>query len=125
MAENFDHARPIYLQLVQRIQWQIVRGELKAGDKIPSVRETALKAGVNPNTVQRAYMELENRGIASTKRGQGKFITEDEATLVELRKTLKDEQIERFVREMTEMGFTADEMLDGLHRYLQEGGKSE
>ena len=76
MSEEFDPSKPIYLQLSERINNQIVRKELSAGEKLPSVREMAIRSGVNPNTVQRTYSELERMGIVETKRGQGTFVTE-------------------------------------------------
>lgn len=118
MAETFDHAQPIYLQLVRRICWQIVSGERKAGDKLPSVREMAIDTGVNPNTIQRTYSELERQGIAEMRRGQGTFVSENKNTLTQLRKRLKDEQIESFIHDMKEMGFKGDEMISGLQQHL-------
>lgn len=120
MVQHFDHSQPIYLQLVQRISWEIIRGERKKGEKLPSVREMAVDAGVNPNTVQRTYSELERKGITETKRGQGTFVSGDENTLVQLRKHLKDEQIDTFIHDMKEMGFTAEEMVTGLKENLQK-----
>lgn len=121
MAESFDHTRPIYLQLVRRISWQIMRGERKAGDKLPSVRDMAIDTGVNPNTVQRTYSELERQGITEMRRGQGTFVSEDENNLARLRKRLKDEQIGTFIHDMKEMGFTNDEMISGLQENLHLG----
>lgn len=116
--DNFHSESPIYAQLMERIYRQIMRNEMKAGDKLLSVREMAIQAGVNPNTIQRTYRELEQQGIVETKRGQGTFITEDEKKLSELRETLKDKYISTFLKDMSEMGFTDEEILLGLKSYL-------
>lgn len=118
MSQSFNDTRPIYLQIVQRLSRQVVRGEVKAGDKLPSVRELALQMGVNPNTAQRVYAELERLGIAGTRRGLGTFITESQARLKQLREELMDEQISSFIADMKEMGFTAAEIIDGVSAAL-------
>jgi len=120
MKPNFQHSSPIYLQLSDRIQRQILRGELKPGEKLPSVREMAMFSQVNPNTVQRTYSELERMGIVETRRGQGTFITEDAARLNALRYDLRQKQIATFVEAMEEMGFHSQEILTGLETYLNK-----
>lgn len=125
MNDEFNPSRPIYLQLIDRINRQIVRQELHAGDKLPSVRDFAIQSGVNHNTVQRAYAELERMGIVQTRRGQGTFITENESVLIELREKLKEEKISTFVKEMCAMGYTVEEMITGLKQYLQLKGEGQ
>jgi len=116
---EYDTSTPIYLQLVQKINRQILRNELKAGDKLPSVREMAVNSSVNPNTIQRTYSELERMGIVETRRGQGTFVTENEPILMELREELKLEQIKKFVKDMEEMGYNFEEMLNGVRDYIE------
>ncbi|EIT86364.1 GntR family transcriptional regulator [Fictibacillus macauensis ZFHKF-1] len=118
MPEDFNASKPIYVQLADRINRQILRDELKMGQKLPSVREMAVTSGVNPNTVQRTYSELERMGIVETKRGQGTFVTENEEVLQDLRQQLKKEHIHTFFTEMKEMGFSTDEMMQGLRSYI-------
>ena len=77
MAWNLDSDRPIYAQILERIQRQIVSGEYAPGTKIPSVRELAAQAGVNPNTMQKALSELERSGLVVTMRTSGRVVTED------------------------------------------------
>jgi GntR family transcriptional regulator len=103
---------------MQRLCRQVVRGELKAGARLPSVREMAVQTGVNPNTIQRVYTELERLAIAETKRGLGSFITEDEARLKQLRVDLMSEQIGSFIADMRETGFSPEEIVEGVRREL-------
>ncbi|MDR6225300.1 GntR family transcriptional regulator [Desmospora profundinema] len=126
MRKNeYNASLPIYLQLVERIQRQILRRERNPGDKLPSVREMAVESQVNPNTVQRTYSELERVGIVETRRGQGTFITEDKEKLENLRNELRNRQIGQFVEAMQEMGFSPREMVDGLLHYLNEEAGGE
>jgi GntR family transcriptional regulator len=124
VGDGFTGTAPIYHQIVQKICSQIVRGDLLPGDKLPSVRELAVQFGVNPNTVQRVYMELERLGIAEARRGQGTFVTEDQALLKVIRNQLKQDKIETFVLEMQELGFAPDEIIQGLRDYLDKLNKN-
>ncbi len=124
---DFHSSQPIYLQLAERINKEILSGRLKPGDKLPSVREMGLKVNVNPNTVQRTYRELEGMRIVETRRGQGTFVTENEAVLRELRERLKLEKISNFVKGMYELGYSDEEIENGLRAYLhaQKGEECE
>lgn len=126
MTDKFTGKAPIYYQIAQKICNQIVRGEIKPGDKLPSVRELAIQYGVNPNTVKRVYMELGQMGVSKVQRGQGTFVTENQQRLDELRDQLKHDKIESFLLDMKEMGFTPDEIAMGIQPYLndeKEGGE--
>ncbi|NRF92908.1 GntR family transcriptional regulator [Paenibacillus frigoriresistens] len=123
--EEFNASKPIYLQLADRINRQIVSKELKAGEKLPSVREMGIKYSVNPNTIQRTYSELEREGILETKRGQGTFVTEQEDRLVQQRENLKNEQILSFVQIMQEMGFSSYEIISGLQDHFSKVDKGD
>ena len=92
MPWDLDNDRPIYLQLMERIQQDIIAGVYKPGDKIPSVRDLALDAAVNPNTMQKALAELERNGLVYSQRTSGRFITEDEETLEMIQDALKGER---------------------------------
>ncbi|MDX8362326.1 MULTISPECIES: GntR family transcriptional regulator [Bacillaceae] len=116
--EDFQANRPIYMQLVDRISHKIVRGELKPGDKLKSVREMAVESGVNPNTVQRTYSEMERVGIVETRRGQGTFVSESEERLEMLREQLKSNHIMKFIQEMTAMGFKQDEIIRDIQSFM-------
>ncbi|MBS4173653.1 GntR family transcriptional regulator [Bacillus sp. FJAT-49736] len=120
MTEEFQTSKPIYMQIAERIFQQIVRGEMVSGDKLPSVREMAIQAGVNPNTIQRTYSEMERMGIVETKRGQGTFVTENKEILAELKIRLQTDIIQSFVRSMKDIGFSKKEIVQGLQNYLSE-----
>ena len=106
--------RPIYLQLVEQLELAIVAGEYRAGGKLPSVRELAAEAAVNPNTMQRAMQELEARGLSPTQRTAGRTITEDETMIQALRQQKAQEQIAQFWAAMQKLGFTQAEALSLL-----------
>ncbi|MFB1099877.1 MULTISPECIES: GntR family transcriptional regulator [Bacillaceae] len=125
MTDTFQSSQPIYLQLADRLNRQIVSGELKPGDKLPSVRETAVASKVNPNTVQRTYRELEASGIVESRRGQGTFVTENEDILLSIREKLKQEQIQNFIQVMHDMGYENDEITKGLQTYLEGGAVND
>ncbi|MDN4073970.1 MULTISPECIES: GntR family transcriptional regulator [Fictibacillus] len=125
MADDFNASKPIYMQLADRINRQILRKELAVGQKLPSVREMAIQSGVNPNTVQRTYSELERMGSVESKRGQGTFVTENQSVLNELRQNLKKEQISSFFADMKEMGFSAEEMISGLKEFISTEERGE
>jgi GntR family transcriptional regulator len=118
--DEFNASKPIYLQLADRIARQIVSNELKAGEKLPSVRDMGIKYNVNPNTIQRTYSELEREGILEARRGQGTFVTEQEDRLIQLRDELKHEQIQLFVQVMQEMGYSSLEIITGLKDHLHK-----
>jgi GntR family transcriptional regulator len=119
MSETFNTSVPIYQQIVGRLCRQIVRRDLKPGEKLPSVRDMAIQFGVNPNTIQRVYNELERMDVVETRRGQGTFVTENLERLSRLRSELMEEEIAQFVRHMEEMGFRKEEMLSGLLSYVE------
>ncbi len=119
----FDPNMPIYVQVMQSVKKRVAAGKLKGGAKLPWVRDLADQTKVNPNTVQRAYQELEREGITETKRGMGTFITENPAVLGGIRKELSRGVLEEFVREMTDLGFSRDELIEKVVLYLEETGE--
>ncbi|MFG6117594.1 GntR family transcriptional regulator [Halobacillus sp. MO56] len=120
MVMDFKPDKPIYQQLIDKVSSEIIRGDRTAGDKLPSVREFAVETGVNANTMQRVYREMEHLGIVETKRGQGTFVTENQERLQDLRTEMKQLYIEAFVQDMGKLGFTVDEMVEGLSQYQGE-----
>ena len=121
MTEEYTASKPIYIQIADRIIREIVRKELSPGDKLPSVREMAVQSGVNPNTIQRTYSELERMEIVETRRGQGTFVTEREEVLTVLNEKVQREVIESFIRNMKELGLTKEQMIQGVEKYLGQG----
>jgi len=117
---NFDEEIPIYLQIMDFIKKEVVKGKLKGGDKLPSVRELAEMLKVNPNTVQKAYQELEREGITYTLRGIGSFVTQDGKKIEELKKKMAEDVLERFCKDMRDLGFSDEDIIALLQGYLKE-----
>lgn len=116
MPIDFSPDKPIYQQLIDLISGDIVKGELPPGGKLPSVRDYAVKAGVNANTMQRVYKELEQMGITETKRGQGSFVTANVKRVDLLREDMKDRLAAEFLQRAEAFGFTHGEMIERLKR---------
>ena len=121
MARDFETSKPIYLQIADFIFQQIIREELKPGEKLPSVREMAVEMGVNPNTIQRTYREMERMGVVETRRGQGTFVVENSEIVTELKHTFQQEVISSFVNKMRDLGFSNEEMVASLKIFLERG----
>lgn len=116
----FDNNRPIYIQLVEQIRIKIVSGEIKQGERLPSVRELALIAKVNPNTMQKALVELEIEKLVYTERTNGKYVTNDIELIETVKKELAREKVENYLNDMKKIGITHKDAI----KYLQEfGGK--
>ncbi|MGO4540890.1 GntR family transcriptional regulator [Paenibacillus sp. 2TAB19] len=111
MSIEFDNNLPIYLQIMNHMKKQIVVGKLKAGDKIPSVRELAVELQINPNTVQRTFQELEREQIVETKRGLGRYVTSEVDKIMEIKKEMAGDLIDRFIQGMQELGFRNDDII--------------
>ena len=122
MAWNLDSDRPIYSQILERIQMQIAAGIYEPGEKIPSVRELAADAGVNPNTMQKAIAELEHRNLVVTLRTSGRVVTEDLNMIRETKNQLAKEQIDDFLKRMKALGFEREDILIMLKK--ETGGES-
>ncbi len=110
MAWELDEGRPIYPQLMDEIRFRIITEVYKAGDKIPSVRELAVEAKVNANTMQKALTELEREGLVFTSRSTGRTVTEDTEKIRLIRKEMAEKEIDRFVAYMQGLGFTLEEI---------------
>lgn len=120
MAWELDSGRPIYLQIEERIELDIVSGKYQPGDRLSSVRELAVEAGVNPNTMQKAMAELERSGLVHSERTSGRFITEDVAMIKKAREQLAKKQVQEFIERMKKMGFDGEEMLALLQKIWKE-----
>lgn len=110
MSWQFDNNRPIYLQIAERLERDIISGRLKKGEKLLSVRDLALEASVNPNTVQRAMQELESRGIVTVQRTSGRQVTNDDEVIAKARNFLATAQVRQFAAQMKQLGYTAEQV---------------
>lgn len=124
MTWNLDNNIPIYLQIMERIQRDIISGRYRPGDKLPSVRELAVEAAVNPNTMQKALSELERGGLVYSQRTSGRFITEDEELLKELKREQAAGYLAEFMANMHNLGLK-DEEIRALFEEAMEGEKEE
>ncbi|MGY0373897.1 GntR family transcriptional regulator [Clostridium sp. JNZ J1-5] len=116
----FDDKTPIYIQIMNIIKKQIILKELKGGDKLASVRDLSSEFKVNPNTIQRAYKELEREGLAYTQRGMGTFVTDDENILYKLKTDTARDVMDAFIEGMKHLGFNGDEIVDMVCKKLKE-----
>ena len=114
----FDNDRPIYIQLVEKLRIEIISNKLKPGERIPSVRELALTTKVNPNTMQKALVELENEGLIYTERTNGKFVTDNKQLIEKIKKELAEEKVNNYLNDMKNIGINYEEAV----KYLQELG---
>lgn len=119
MAVEFDENIPIYIQIMNIIKRDIVTQKLNSGDKLPSVREMSEILKVNPNTIQRAYQELEREDVTFTQRGMGTFVTEDQEKILKLKKEMSVEVIDSYVKSMRSLGFSNIEIVKGIEEYLK------
>ena len=114
----FDNNRPIYIQLVESLRIKIISGNFKPGERLPSVRELALTAKVNPNTMQKALAELEDEGLIYTERTNGKFVTDNGELIEKLKVELAKEKVKKFLKDMNNIGIDYERAID----YLQKLG---
>ncbi|MFA9381240.1 MAG: GntR family transcriptional regulator [Acetanaerobacterium sp.] len=111
MTWELKSDRPIYRQLVELIELKIVSGGYGPGEKLPSVRDLASEAAVNPNTMQKALAELEQSGLVFAQRTSGRYITEDKGMINNLKDELARQQIEEFLERMGRLGFTTEQTI--------------
>ena len=111
MPWNLTSDRPIFMQIIEIIQLEIISGKYRPGDKLPSVRDLASEAAVNPNTMQKALSELERSGLVYSQRTSGRFITEDVKMIEELKSSLAKEKIYEFLENMQKLGFQKEQTI--------------
>jgi len=117
---DFNSEQPIYQQIMDLIKARIISGELEAGQKIEAVREMALNLKTNPNTVQRALGELEREGILFSKRGLGRFVSENKEKILEVKNLQIKQVILQFLQRMEEYGFSSEETVSYLNKVIKE-----
>lgn len=120
MQWKLSDDRPTYVQLMETITAAIASGTLAAGSRLPSVREMAAQAGVNPNTMQRALAELERDGLLYSQRTAGRFVTDQSDRITQKRKELAMQQIRIFLSSMKEMGYTSEQTLNLIQQAVKE-----
>ncbi len=120
MAWNLDSSRPLYAQIAELVRLDIISGLYQPGTKLPSVRELAAQAKVNPNTMQKALAELERSGLVHSMRTSGRFITEDTDMIQRLKEELAESHIREFLEKMSSMGMTPADTLALIEKILKE-----
>ena len=118
MPWELKNDRPIYAQLIEQIQLRIVSGVYPAGSKLPSVRDMAADASVNPNTMQRALAQLESEGLLYTQRTNGRFVTEDEKRIRQVKDILATEVAEEFLLHMSQLGYSKQQTMEFLNEKI-------
>ncbi len=120
MNWQFSNSAPIYSQLIAQITMGIVSGAFPPGERLPSVRDLAAEAGVNPNTMQRALTELERSGLVYSQRTAGRFVTEEQERIDQAKLGLAGTQIHAFVAAMLRLGYHKEEILGLLEKELRK-----
>ena len=120
MLWQFSGDAPIYSQLIEQIKVGIVSGVFPPGERLPSVRDLATEAGVNPNTMQRALTELERDGLVYSQRTAGRFVTEDNTMINQAKRSLAERHVKTFLEAMLRLGFQKDEIIDLISKELGE-----
>jgi len=116
MNFDFDNNIPIYIQLVEQLKIYIISGKIKSGERLPSVRELALQTKVNPNTMQRALIELEELNLIYTERTNGKFVTDDQKLIDKYKDEYALELSNKYFLNMESIGFDKNKAIDYLKK---------
>lgn len=120
MSWDIDNNKPVYIQLVEQLKSKIISGEFKAGEKIDSVRSLAEDAQVNPNTMQKALVELEREELVFSKRTSGRFVTDDKEKIKSMKKEVANEEIKNLKINLERLGFTKDEIINLVISNIKE-----
>lgn len=118
MKFEFDNNIPIYIQLVEQLKNHIISGNIKPGERLPSVRELALQTKVNPNTMQKALVELEELSLVYTERTNGKYVTTDTRLINKYKEEHAKNLAEKYFISMEQIGFNKEETI----KYLKDLG---
>lgn len=120
MAWHLENDRPIYTQLLEQIRLRIISGGYTAGSRLPSVRELASEASVNPNTMQKALSELEQKGLIHSQRTAGRYVTEDRTMIEQVKKEIAAEKIKEFIQTMNSLGLGPNDTLELIEKEVKE-----
>ncbi len=115
----FNDDSPIYLQIMEIIKREIAIGNLEEGNKMPPVREMALEAGVNPNTMQKAMAELEREGLLCSKRTSGRFVAGSKEEGANLKANLSEKYMLEFTNNMKNIGYSPESILETYKEYIE------
>lgn len=118
-----ENGTPIYRQIIQQIEYAILSGRMKSGDRLPTIRSLAVDLKTNPNTIAKAYNELEIRGILATQVGSGTYISDKKPVVEEdsLNRKIR-EVLGRFVQELKSLGVEKRELVKLIDSYIKDGG---
>jgi DNA-binding transcriptional regulator YhcF (GntR family) len=121
MNMQFNTRAPVYLQVVDYFKKKMALGELKAGDEMPSRRELANDLKINPNTVQKAFKEMEDQQLITTERNRPSRVTTDRTILAQIRSEIVDDAVAVFVESIQELDVSVDELVEKIKRQYKEG----
>jgi len=121
----FSESTPIYSQIITLFSRSFARGEIESGERIPSIRDMAIRLKVNANTMQRVYQEMERGELITSKRGTGYFFTEDRSMIEKISGNLARGAITAFLEEMRALGFTDKQILNELKSGMEGGEKND
>lgn len=121
MTWELNSDRPIYTQILEKVQLRIISGVYKPGERLPSVRELAAEASVNPNTMQKAFAELEKSGLILTQRNSGRTVTEDRNMIKQVQTQLALTQVNNFIESMKELGYEREELISLITEVMKGG----
>ena len=124
MSWEFQDHLPIYAQLMDTLKRRIITGRYLPGEKLPSVRELAAEAGINPTTVQRAFSELEREGLIYTQRATGKYVTENADEIKSARQALAKTQVAEFLSNMQSLGYSVGDVIVLLQSFNESEEES-
>ncbi|MGT2908250.1 GntR family transcriptional regulator [Streptococcus dentiloxodontae] len=120
MAWLFDEKSPIYLQIAYQIKLKIISKEIGIGQQLPPVREYAQEAAVNPNTMQRAFSELEHEGLVYSVRTAGRYVTDDAQLIEQKRQEIAQSLMENFVKDMKTIGFSSSDIQEAITTFTEQ-----
>jgi len=123
MSWEFKKGIPIYAQIIEKLELDLLSGKYELGEKLPSVRDLALEANVNPNTMQRALSEMERSGLIYSERTSGRFVTLDKEKITSLKAELSIKHFEAFFDTLHSLGFSDEEIKNAVIDRCNKGGK--
>ena len=121
MAWQFNGRESVFLQIADRLRWEILGGKYSPDEQFPSVRQLAAEAAVNPNTMQKALVYLEEEGLLHTRGTVGRFVTSDRSVLDAARDRMRRKTVRHWLKEAKALGITAEELID----YIKEEENNE